>query len=74
MENQNTVRIEQLELDKIIRDNFENFINELKSNAEIQSLFSTKASIKKDIITLVEKKAKSYIDRAANQAYQIKFK
>jgi len=70
----NKERIDQLEIDKIIRDTLDSFLHFVETNINTQTLFSTKSSIKKDLVDVVKKNAKHYITHAANQAYQIKFK
>jgi hypothetical protein len=70
----NDTRIDQLELDRIIRDTLESFLHNVEASIGTQTLFSTKSSIKRDLIDVVKKTAKHYITHTANQAYQIHFK
>jgi hypothetical protein len=70
----NRERIDQLEIDKIIRDTLDSFLHNVEINIDTQTLFSTKSSIKTDLVNVVKKNAKHYITHAVNQAYQIKFK
>jgi histone H3/H4 len=70
----NDTRIDQLEIDRIVRDTLESFLHNVEKNISNQTWFSTKSSVKKDVLEVVKRTAKHYITHTANEAYRINIK